>query len=565
MALSAANLAFIYYFRAVISNRIRSLVGKIKQPRYLIGVGLIGLYFFYLYKRVGFTSPYFLIVIYFVQILIAWLSLPFSDGTRAGRALAFSQAEVDQLFCMPLDRHQLLQFKLIQNQWGSLFVTLIFTFLARHIEGVSIIRLVPGLWLMSNIFNLHGTLMNVAAAYLQRTGRQYLGWLFSGAVVLAIGAAIWQATGQAETATGNILDFFKMPAFAMVLKPVSLLLAPALSSSAAGFFQALWIPVAVLGIHLLIYFTAPFPFEDNAIVTAERLANLRRHGLSALRRKESLTIKQNRRSRLQRLAPAGPQWRAVLWKNWISVGRVSPGLFRRLLLYILLALLAASFLPQPVQLAFGMILAFAALYLILLGPALLRVDLRIDIPHFDMIKSMPIHGRQLIFGSIMAPHLIIFGLQAASLIGAALLINRLKYTLLTAIDKIEILCIALPAIFALTFFFFTLQNLMALYLPSFTRFGRNAQRGFDQMGQNMLGLIVRLLSLIVALIPVAVVAGIIGVVGIKLLHVDQRITIVADAVLGSIILFVETVLLIYLSDSRYRRFDISAENIAVEE
>ena len=113
MALSAANPAFIYYFRAVISNRIRSLVGKIKQPRYLIGVGLIGLYFFYLYKRVGFTSPYFLIVIYFVQILIAWLSLPFSDGTRAGRALAFSQAEVDQLFCMPLDRHQLLQFKLI--------------------------------------------------------------------------------------------------------------------------------------------------------------------------------------------------------------------------------------------------------------------------------------------------------------------------------------------------------------------------------------------------------------------------------------------------------------------
>lgn len=565
MALSPASQAFIYYFQRLIANRIKSLAGKVKQPRYLVGMGLILLYIFYLYKRIGFTSPYFLFAIYYIQILVTWLSLPFSDGTRAGRALAFQQAEVQQLFPAPLGRRQLLQFKLMQNQFGSVLAALIFSFLSRHIEGVSFGRLVPGLWLMSNIFNLHGTLINVAAAWLQRTGKRYLGWVFSSGVALALGIAVWLAIGQALTATDNFLDLFKMPAFAMVLKPISLLLAPALSNSAAGFIQSLWIPVAVLGIHAVIYFTVPFPFEDNAIVTAERLASFRKHGLSALRKKESLTIKRNRYSRLQRLAPTGPQWRAVLWKNLLSVGRIRPGLFKRLFIYIVLALLVASFLPERIQYTIGTILGFLALYMVFLGPALLRVDLRIDIPHFDMIKAMPIHGRQLIFGAIMAPQLVIFGLQATCVISAVLLFHQFKHSYLAAFDKIELLCIALPAIFALTFFFFTLQNLMALYLPSFTRMGRNPQRGFDQIGQNFLGVIIRMLSLLLALIPAAIIAGIVGVIGLKLLHVDPRITVITDAMLGSVILFAEALLLIYISDSRYRRFDLSAENITVEE
>lgn len=565
MALSPASQAIIYYFRRVVANRIRTMAGKLKKPRYLIGAGLISLYIFYLYKRVGFTTPYFLIAIYFIQILIAWLSLPFSDGTRSGRALAFQQAEIQQLFCAPVGRRHLLLFKLIQNQWISLIAVLIFSFLSRNIAGVSFARLLFGLWLVSNILNLHGTLLNVAAAYMQRTGRQYLGWLFSGAVLLGIGIAIWLAIGQALTATGNFLDLFKTPAFFMLLKPVNLLLAPALSTSAAGFLQALWLPVAVLCIHAVIYFTVPFPFEDNAIVTAERIANVRKLGLSGMRKKESLTIRQNRYSRLQRLAPAGPQWRAVLWKNLLSIGRIRPGLFKRFFIYILLALVVASFLPPQIQYTIGTVLGFLALYLILLGPALLRVDLRLDIPHFDMIKAMPIHGRQLIFGAIMAPQLVIFGLQAASLIGATLLINHFKHTALTAVDRIEILCVALPVIFALTFFFFTLQNLMALYLPSFVRLGRNIQRGFEQSGQNVLALIVRMLSLLVALIPVAIIGGIVGLIAIKLLHVNPRITVMTDALLGSVILFAEALLLIYMSDARYRRFDLSEENLTVEE
>lgn len=565
MILSPAGRAFVYYFQRVIANRIRTLAGKLKQPRYLVGTGLILLYIFYLYKRIGFTSPYFLIAIYYIQLLVAWLSLPFSAGTRAGRALAFQQAEIQQLFAAPLSRRQLLLFKFMQNQWLALIAVLIFSFLSRNIAGVSFLHLLLGLWLMSNIFNLHGTLMNVAAAWLQRSGRQYLAWLFSGAVLLALAGAIWLGTGQAVTATGNFLDFAKTPAFAMLLKPVTLLLAPALSTSTAGFLQALWLPAVVLAMHAIIYFTVPFPFEDNAIVTAERIANVRKHGLSALRKKETLTIKQNRYSRLQRLAPTGPQWRAVLWKNLLSIGRIRPGMFRRFFIYILLALVIASFLPEHIQYTVGTILGFLSLYLILLGPALLRVDLRIDIPHFDMIKGMPIHGRHLIFGSIMAPQLIIFSLQAASLTGAALLIPRFKHTPLALFDRIEILCMALPVIFALTFFFFTLQNLMALYLPSFVRLGRSVQRGFEQSGQNVLALIVRMLSLLVALIPVAIVGGIVGLVAIKLLHVNPRITVITDALLGSVVLFAEALLLIYLSDARYRRFDLSEEHITVEE
>lgn len=563
--LSAANQAFFYYFRTVISNRFKLLVGRLRQPRYVVGMVLVLVYFVYLYKRVGFTSPYFLIALYSVLLLVSWLSLPFSYTSGTGRALTFRQADVQQLFCAPLSRRNLLQFKLMQNQ-GLTFVTaFIFSMLSRNIEGISFIRLVLGLLLMGNIVNLHTTLVNVTVAYLRRTNRGYVVFLFSGAVASALGVAIWLATDQALTATGSFANFYKMPAIAMVLAPIKWLLAPALSMSVAGFVQSLWIPAIVFGVHALFFFTVPFPFEDNAIVTAERLANLRKHGVSALRKKESLTINDNKHSRIQKLAPIGPQWRAVLWKNWLSVGRLRPGLFKRLLLYILLAFVVANFLPERIQFTIGVVLAVLALYLVLLGPALLRVDLRIDIPHFDVIKSMPIHGRQLIFGEIIAPQLIIFGFQTVALVAAALLIDRFNEIPLATADKIQMLCAGLPAIFALTFFFFTLQNLMALYLPSFTRFGRNVQRGFDQYGQNVLGVIVRLLSLVLALIPISIVVGVVSTIAVNLLGMNPRFALIMASVLGSAILFAEAVLLIYLSDSRYRHFDISVENIAVEE
>ena len=565
MMLSAANQAFLYYFQTTLYNRAKLLVGRLRQPRYVVGVVLVVVYFVYLYKRVGFASPYFLIAIYSLLIFVSWLSIPFSSAGGTGRALTFRQADVQLLFCAPLSRRNLLQFKFMQNQGLSFISAFIFSMLSRNIEGVSFIRLILGLLLVGNIVNLNTTLVNVAVAYFRRANKGFVIYLFSGLVALIIGSSIWRATNQALSTTADITNFYQMPAIATVLEPIWWLLAPALSTSVSDFVQSLWIPVVVFGVHLLLFFTIPFPFEDNAIVTAERLENLRKHGLSALRKKETLAVSNNKHSRIQKLALVGPQWRAVLWKNLLSVGRLRPGLFKRLLFYILLAFVVANFLPERIQFTIAVVLGILAVYLVLVGPALLRVDLRIDIPHFDMIKAMPIYGRQLIFGEIFAPQLVIFGFQAVAFIAATLLVDRVEDTPLDAVAKIQILCVALPVLFALTFFYFTLQNLMALYLPSFTRFGRNVQRGVDQYGQNFLGVIVRLLSLTLALIPVAIVVGLVGVVGIKLLGLNPRFIAIIVAVLGSAILFAEALLLIYISDARYRHFDISAENIAVEE
>ncbi len=565
MLLSHIDQAFFYYFSRSIRNRLWQMLGRLKNPRYLIGLVAILAYGVFIFKRVGIPTPYFLFAIYLYMFLSAWLFLPFSSRITMARALAFRQAELQQLFSAPLSRRRLLQFKFMQSQWTSLIAAIIFSILTRNVEGVSFIRLLLGILLVSNILNLHNSLVNLLIDYFKRRNLLYMTWVISGACFLAVGLFVYVAIRQAIVGSVDIKDFSSLPVLQPLLYFMGQMLAPALSTSYLEFLKTLWFPLGLLAVHALLFFNLKFPFEDNAITTAEKLADLRKRGWSAFRKKQTIVVKNDKHVRLQRLAATGPQWKALVWKNLLSISRIRPGLIKRLCLYIGIVFVVGLLTPQKYQIVAGVVLAFAAAYTLFLGPALLRVDLRVDIPHFDVIKSMPMDGRQLIFGEIMAPQIVIFAFQVILSIASVFLISQIDDVGITIIDKVQIIVIALPILFSLTFFLLTMQNLMALHLPSLVTLGPNAQRGFDQFGPNIIGALVRAITLLFALVPVVAVIGIICG-GLYLLSpLSIRSLAIIAAFVGSIALFLESLLLIFLSDNRYRHFDLSAEKITAIE
>ena len=560
----AVESAYGYYFYCAIRNRIKNLRQRIRRPRYVVGFILIGLYFVFLYNRVGLNTPYFLAGLYFMLWAMNWILLPNSSSNMA-RALAFRLAEIQQLFVAPLSRRRLLQFKLMQNQASSLIMATIFTLLCRRIEGTSVGFLFIGIFLVSNLLNLHSSLLRILVDYFRRRQKLSVVWMISTAFALGLGAIIWLSIQKIAVNSDSTFEFVSYEPAASIMQFMLALFGPALATSWREFFTGLWLPLVLIAVHALLFFNIKFPMEDNAIVSAELLDKFRQQGARALRKRRTSIDANKGGWGLQQLAPTGPQWRAVFWKNWTSIVRLDSRLAKRLLLFVIAAIAVSQFLSQEVKSTAGFVLLIIVPYTLLIGPALLRNDLRIDIPHFDVIKSMPIVGRQLIFGEIMAPQVFLVGIQVVLLLAAALLISRINDTAVTTAMKLHAFAIAVPACFALTFFMLTLQNLMALYLPGLTRLGRRVQQGFDQFGQNFLGALVRLLAIIVAMIPAAVIGGIVGAIGEWVFSLPRELTSILAAGAASATIFGESLLLIYMSDSRYRYFDLSEENIKAEE
>ena len=58
-----------------------------------------------------------------------------------------------------------------------------------------------------------------------------------------------------------------------------------------------------------------------------------------------------------------------------------------------------------------MIMAILMAYSLLLGPQMLRLDFRHDLPMADILKTFPLRGWQIALGEILAPVAVLAGFQ----------------------------------------------------------------------------------------------------------------------------------------------------------
>jgi hypothetical protein len=564
-------------------NRLVGRFKRLKQPKYLVGAIVGGFYFYvyffrYLFRGLGgrpgmnlAVSPEHRLLFelvgalaLFIIMLLAWI-IPHERA-----ALTFTEAEVAFLFPAPVSRRALIHFKLLRSQFGIFFTSFVFTLLSRRFGGSAWIHAL-GWWLILSTLNLHFLGSSFARTLLLDHGisnrlRRLL--VFGLAAALAGSVWVWAGRtlpepGSADTASLNaILDYAQRvltagPAL-YLLYPFRLVVRPFLAPGATVFFGALAPALLLLLLHYLWVVYSDVAFEEASVEASQKLAVR----IAAMRAGNWRGAKKNQKARHPwfKLAATGPPAMALLWKNLVGVGQV---LSVRLWISIIVvaAVLGVSLAnighDRNLSVMAAMLIAAALSYSLLLGPQLLRLDFRSDLPLADILKTFPMRGWQIALGEILAPVAVLVVFQwLLLLVGAGLVIY------LPGKQAALFLAIALGAAFllpVLDLIVLLIPNAAVLLFPSWIQTGKDGPRGIEATGQRLIIAVGQFLVLLLTLLPAAI--AFIGVLFLLKLALGYAAAVPCAALAATVILAVEAGFGVMLLGKLFERFDVSAEQV----
>lgn len=526
---SHAPQALFYLWKTSLWNRLRAQRGRLRQPRYIAALLLGGAYIYWIismngteeggpFEKLGSSGVGSSIIAALLLVFAArwWLMKP--DRS----ALAFTPAEAHLLFPAPISRRTLVQSKLLRGQIAILANVLIWVILLRG--GASTIegwQRGVALWLLFSTFTLH----RLAAALVRVNAEQHqvAGWkrsalpalVFSGmlgTVVLLLWRAhttIQQAwttgPGDALRAVHVALD---VPIGNFVLAPVQLLIAPLFADSRVDWLLALGPAVLVLLLHYLWVIRTEAAFEEAALEASQERARR----LEAMTGKR-LSTKRSRAGDVARVLPM-PRWGhpAVMmaWKNSAAAIR-SGGWLRQLVVVVgFMALILFGFrftIGVPIQLVL-MLTGIWGTMLVLLGPSMLRYDLRLDLRDLTTLRSLPLTGRAIVSAEIVGVSLLhavsVYAFLAVPFTLIATSADMRATVLAVVPSPSPVVVSALILVPILTLLSFTVQNGLAVLYPTWVQLGTD-RRGFEAMGQTMLTTgIMAIASAIALVFPVLV-------------------------------------------------------------
>jgi ABC-2 type transport system permease protein len=376
---------FVYLTVSSIRNSVRLRIRRLRQPRYLlIAVGFVLWVGSMLLGRQTSGALGFVAVdgarARMMAAGVATLLLASAWVLPVGAALRFTSAEVQFLFTAPITRRQLIGYKVCRLLLGAAASG---PFLAILVGPP---RLVPGLFFAAKsaivvaVLTLHG-----AGVAMYRSRAKDQGQLPARRwPVLAAACLLTPIVGG-----GLVFIAFSSPKDLPAALPVAVLLTGA---------NALWI------------IRSDSAFEEAATEAADKMNRAIATGhFSRLR------ISRKRSSPF-RLAPRGPAETAILWKNWLLLGRTS----RQALVALAIGLcsIVAVFVVSGVFEAdvIGEVSILFVALTVLMGPAMLRIDLRQDLGHLALIKTWPVRGPAVIRGELLAPAIALSLFAAAAIV-----------------------------------------------------------------------------------------------------------------------------------------------------
>jgi len=573
--------ALLYLQYHTVRNRLVTRFKRLKQPKYLVGaiVGVLYFYFYffrYLFRGFGgrpgpnitfppghlplFESVGALVL--FTIVLLAWI-IPHERA-----ALTFTEAEVAFLFPAPVTRRTLIHFKLLRSQLGIFFTTLVFTLFSRRFGGNAWIHAF-GWWLILSMLNLHFLGSSFARTLLLDRGisnrlRRLL--VFGLAVVMAGAVLVWARQTLPELRSANTTGFDEILAYAQqvltagpalyLLYPFRLVVRPFLAQDAAAFFVALAPVLLLLALHYLWVIYSDVAFEEASVEASQKLAVR----LAAARAGNWQGAKKNQKATRGwfKLAATGPSATALLWKNLIGVRQIfSIRLWISIVVVvvILCAVLAGNAQSHGVAIILAFLIAIALGYSLLLGPQLLRLDFRNDLPLADILKTFPLRGWQIALGEILAPVAVLAVFQWLLLLVGAGLVFSLPVKLETLF-----LAIALGAAFllpVLDLLLLLIPNAAVLLFPSWIQTGKDSPRGIEATGQRLVFALGQLLALLLALLPAA--AAFVGIFFLLYFAFGPAAAVPPAALAATIVLAVEAGLGVMVLGKLFERFDVTEE------
>ncbi len=517
--------AVVYLVLRSARNRFTHQIRRLKSPRTIVAVLVIGFYVWsLLFTSDGNTvnRPMLLASDTAARLVTLGVFLSAAYYWVIGsetRALNFTPAEVQFLFTAPLTRQQLVRYRLVRAQAVIFISVLIWTFFLRRSGGGLDLLLRPiALWVLFCTTYLHrlgATLVRVGTITHGSAGVRRLG-LPLAIFGAAVAAVVWSAF-QAWPAEG-VQSFRQLPALIeravtapaamFALLPARLVVAPVYASTPAEWLQAIGPALAIVALHFIWVVRTDSAFEESAATAAATWATR----ADRLRTGAPNPGGFSRRwtTRLP-LAPTGQPAVAIVWKNVLGGLRTE-----RLMVAILIlpAVALALFLfrdamePRIRTTIAGMGAAWALMALAL-GPSWVRSDLRRDLLKLDLLRSWPLAGDAVVGASIGSSALLLSVLQFAtwSIVAAAtgdLLVGRFGGAMVAAGAAATL--VAVPAVNMITA---TIHNGLALLFPAWVHLGAERPSGFEAMGQVYLMLLTTIVLLAVLLaLPGAAAAGI---------------------------------------------------------
>lgn len=543
--------AFLYLVSHSARNRLTGLRSGLRSPRYLAALAVGAFYIWAFLIRpvnrgtvggpflLGQPTEMIVTVLTVLTLMSSWIFG--SDST----ALAFTPAEVSLLFPAPISRRSLMSYKLFRSQIAVLINSLIWVFVLRR--GGS---LLPGgiraiaVWTLFSTLNLH----RLGAALVRTSWREHSTaglrrHRASIAVFVLVGIAVFAGLAQHRTELVSAFgagSFFSAlgralanPPAAWALFPFHLVVAPTFAHNIQEWARAIGPALLVLALHLWWVLRTDAAFEDAAIeASAERARRL-----EAMKSRRSLgaTAKPRKASSTIALAAVGHPAIGIFWKNILCLRRTAQ--LRLLIGPLAMSVIIGGAIAGDDGGAVGVIAASSLIFaglLIVFGGRLIRNDLRQDMQHLPLLKTLPVAPGDLMVAEVASGALPMAALQLLLLLVAYAASFGLPFIHLRNDTRVALLAAAPFAVLALNGALLTIQNGTAVLFPTWIRLGPAANTGVEALGQNLLASVANLVSLAVALIIPAIIAiGAISVLGPPRAFTLTLLIIVASAVLAA--------------------------------
>ena len=568
---------FLYLTLNTMRNSLRVRLRRLRQPRYaialLLGVG----YFTLILGRPLFfggrnrdtdleditTNARIIAPAIGSAVLFALLALPWIFPSKQRAALAVTQAEVQFLFTAPLSRRRLIRYKLLRSMVGAVISSAFLTIVMRPDSVIQALARFIGTTLIIALINLHFTgisLHRLPASTESRTRTLMRRWLPCG-IVLALIAVVardllarWPDTDAFGPGGEWVLEIARLSTSGLagvVLWPFRAMVALPLADSATAFVLALPWPLIAIAINYMWIVSTDVPFEEASAELADKIARVRREGFKALRKPKAATP-----TRFS-LAPDGLTETAILWKNLITMRRSLSWFTVMPVLPFVMAMGTAMMVTSGEKAsradAIAVVLTIVAGMTVILGPMVLRTDLRQDLPNLAILRTWPVRGATLVRGQVLAPAIVLSAIVWTALVGVVLLsllgsremdtARRVSYFLAAAAVAPGVILVQL-----------LVQNGLAVTFPSWVTTGP-PRGGIDAIGQRMLLLLVGMFGLVLGILPAVLFGGVLALVARLVIG---ETSILASGMGAAAVLFGEAALGSELIGSLLDRTDVSA-------
>jgi hypothetical protein len=550
--------AFLYLTLCTARNRVLARIRRLKNPRYAIGL-VVGIAYLYLlvFRRshrlagapdmaarfADLRGPFEVWggAMLLVVVAFAWL---WPATTRA--ALTFTRADVQFLFTAPISRRQLVGYAILKSQLAALAGSAFFTLIFRHNSLAGGWSFFIGVALLMNVLNLHFTGVSLGRESLARHGRS--GWTRQWLPLAVVAAALavlvvtvarsWPelagfSSGHELLAT--IQRIGTHGPLGVVLWPFRALVRLPLAETLSGFARALPTVLLILALNVAWVMSSDARFEEAAAERAERTARARGRRLAPGPRAVGTPF---------RLSLTGHAETAIVWKNLVLLGRyVSLRTLLRLVPLLIVIVIMVTRLGHRAGIAamIGPLCMMLALFTVILGPQMMRNDLRQDLARLAVLKTWPVRGATLVRGEVLAPAVVLIAIAWMLVVVAmsvpsrgflggafAAIDARLAYGVAAAL--------VLPGIILMQVL---VQNGIAVMFPAWVTIGPGRARGVDVMGQRMFMLAGVMVVLLIAVVPAAIVAGMVAWTERAVTH---RLFVVPPAVAAASVLFAQAFL-----------------------